>query len=103
MVRPRARRTQPAPSRSSPRRRYARNHTREIEQTEDQTFPPALTALHKLEFDYDEGIDFEPYDKFFPAHESASWFRAWTGNARRGVPGLRTGRQWRLRGHLGRA
>jgi hypothetical protein len=47
----------------------------------DQTFPPALTALHKLEFDYDEGIDFELYDKFFPAHESASWFRAWTGNA----------------------
>lgn len=47
----------------------------------DQTFPPALTALHKLEFDYDEGIDFEPYDRFFPADENAAWFQAWTGNA----------------------
>lgn len=46
----------------------------------DQTFPPALTALHKLDFDYNKGIDFEPYDQFFPADENAEWFQAWTGN-----------------------
>jgi hypothetical protein len=49
----------------------------------DQTFPPALTELHELEFDYadGQGIDFEPFESFFPAEENASWIKAWTGNA----------------------
>jgi hypothetical protein len=47
----------------------------------DQTLPAALAALHQLEFDYDEGIDFEPYEQFLSADETAEWFQAWTGNA----------------------
>ena len=49
----------------------------------DQTLPATLAALHELEFDYadGEGMDFEPYDEFFPAEENADWIRAWTGNA----------------------
>jgi hypothetical protein len=48
----------------------------------DRTFPAALTALHELPFDYNdgEGMDFEPYEKFQSAAENASWIRAWTGN-----------------------
>ena len=48
----------------------------------DQTFPAVLAALHELEFDYadGEGMDFEPYEEFFPAEENADWIRAWTGN-----------------------
>jgi hypothetical protein len=44
--------------------------------------PPVLAALHRLPFDYDQGngIDFEPYDRFQSAEETASWFRSWTGN-----------------------
>lgn len=49
--------------------------------TWDTTFPPLLQKLHQLEFDYDDGYDFEPYEAFFPAEENASWFKAWTGNA----------------------
>lgn len=49
--------------------------------TWDTTFPPLLSKLHQLEFDYDAGYDFEPYVSFFPAEENASWFKAWTGNA----------------------
>ena len=50
--------------------------------TWDTTFPPLLSKLHQLSFDYDdgEGIDFEPNEAFFAAEENASWFRAWTGN-----------------------
>ena len=48
--------------------------------TWDTTFPPLLSKLHQLGFDYDDGFDFEPYDNFFPAEENASWFKAWTGN-----------------------
>jgi len=33
-----------------------------------------------MPFDYDEGFDFEPFDKFLSADESTSWIRAWTGN-----------------------
>ena len=48
----------------------------------DTAFPPVLTELHALPFDYadGEGMDFEPYDVFQPAGENASWIRAWTGN-----------------------
>lgn len=51
--------------------------------TWDTTFPPLLSRLHHLSFDYEdgEGMDFEPHETFFPAEENASWFRAWTGNS----------------------
>ena len=48
----------------------------------DQAFPPLLTKLHHLDFDYDEGngIDFEPYQEFQSAEDNADWIQAWTGN-----------------------
>jgi len=39
-----------------------------------------LAALHQLEFSYDDGIDFEPFEEFFPAEENTVWIQAWTGN-----------------------
>jgi hypothetical protein len=49
--------------------------------TWDTKLPVLLSELHQLEFDYDEGFDFEPYEEFFPAEENAAWFKAWTGNS----------------------
>ena len=47
----------------------------------DQTFPPLLSQLHAVDLDWDEaGMDFEPYEEFFPAEENRDWVRAWTGN-----------------------
>lgn len=48
----------------------------------DTQFPPVLTALHALPFDYadGEGIDFEPYQAFLPPEENELWIRAWTSN-----------------------
>ncbi|MEM1262494.1 MAG: SMI1/KNR4 family protein [Pseudomonadota bacterium] len=48
----------------------------------DTTFPPLLSELHRLEFDYadGDGIDFEPYTAFMTAEETREWFRLWTGN-----------------------
>jgi hypothetical protein len=45
-------------------------------------FPPLLTRLHEVEFDYDDGdgIDFEPAQEFQSAEDNASWIQAWTGN-----------------------
>lgn len=45
-------------------------------------FPPLVSDLHKLDFDYadGEGIDFEPYTTFLSMGEVQSWFKAWTGN-----------------------
>lgn len=44
--------------------------------------PPVLAELNRIEWDYDDGdgIDFEPYEEFLTAEETADWFRAWTGN-----------------------
>lgn len=49
---------------------------------QDQTLPPILAELNKLDFDYDdgEGMDFEPYSEFLDAEETTLWFQAWTGN-----------------------
>ncbi|MFJ6408336.1 SMI1/KNR4 family protein [Streptomyces hydrogenans] len=49
---------------------------------EDRRFPPALAAVARARFDYDEGrgIDFEPYDGFDSAEETTDWIRHWTGN-----------------------
>jgi hypothetical protein len=46
----------------------------------DRTLPAELKALHELPFDYDNGIDFEPYSEFQSADANASWIKAWTGN-----------------------
>ncbi len=48
----------------------------------EQIFPDPLAKLNKLDFDYadGDGIDFEPYHEFLSGEETASWFRAWTGN-----------------------
>jgi hypothetical protein len=48
----------------------------------DTTFPPLLSELHKLPFDYKggKGIDFKPYEEFRSASQNASWIQAWTGN-----------------------
>lgn len=46
----------------------------------DRSFPLSLAELNKLEYDYEEGIDFEPYSEFLDAGETDAWFRAWTGN-----------------------
>lgn len=48
----------------------------------DRTLPPALAAVNALTYDYDDGngVDFEPYDEFLSAEDTADWIRAWTGN-----------------------
>ncbi|CAL9513784.1 hypothetical protein SUDANB95_03661 [Actinosynnema sp. ALI-1.44] len=48
--------------------------------TEDRRFPPALAAVAECAFDYDDGIDFEPYTEFSSAEDTRSWIRSWTGN-----------------------
>ncbi|SCF34276.1 hypothetical protein GA0074695_5833 [Micromonospora viridifaciens] len=49
---------------------------------ERQQLPAPLAEAHEPGFDYaaGDGIDFEPYDAFLTADETADWFRAWTGN-----------------------
>ncbi|SES33829.1 hypothetical protein SAMN05216188_13522 [Lentzea xinjiangensis] len=61
-----------------------------MEITDDRAFPAALAALSGIEFPWhhdeqaDEAtptsIDYEPYDEFQCAGETAEWIRAWTGN-----------------------
>ncbi len=48
--------------------------------TFDRTLPGALAAANSLAYDYDKGVDFEPYDQFQEPAENQSWIRAWTGN-----------------------
>jgi hypothetical protein len=47
---------------------------------DDRRFPAALAAALAQPFDYDDGVDFEPFDAFVSAEETTDWFRAWTGN-----------------------
>jgi len=61
----------------------------------DCSFPDVLTKLHEIEFDYDEGYDFEPYQEFQSAEENADWIKAWTGNA------SLTGSEYRIFGQDG--
>jgi len=46
-------------------------------------FPELVKKLHSIEIDYadGDGIDFEPYQKFYTENETADWIKAWTGNA----------------------
>jgi hypothetical protein len=48
----------------------------------DLALPAALVEAHEPGFDYNhgDGVDFEPYDEFMDAAETAQWWRAWTGN-----------------------
>ncbi|MEV6710467.1 SMI1/KNR4 family protein [Lentzea sp. NPDC051208] len=58
--------------------------------TDDRAFPAALTALSGVDFpwEYDEkadepspaNIDYEPYEEFESAEDTADWLRQWTGN-----------------------
>ncbi|MFD9697719.1 SMI1/KNR4 family protein [Lentzea sp. NPDC059081] len=61
-----------------------------MEITDDRAFPAALTALSGIDFpwEYDEeadeaspgNMDYEPYQEFDSAEETADWIRSWTGN-----------------------
>jgi hypothetical protein len=48
----------------------------------EKAFPPLLSELNKIGFDYDRGngIDFEPFSEFLSAEENRKWIQAWTGN-----------------------
>ena len=49
----------------------------------DRQFPELLTQLHRIEIDYDDGngIDFEPFENFYPEENTSDWIKAWTGNS----------------------
>lgn len=51
--------------------------------TPERTLPDVVQKLHELSFTGDDGrgIDFEPYEAFLSAEETADWIRAWTGNS----------------------
>lgn len=48
----------------------------------DRKLPLALRELHRLEFDLDDGIDFDPFSEFLSTEETSDWLRRWTGNDR---------------------
>ncbi|MFD6891207.1 SMI1/KNR4 family protein [Streptomyces sp. NPDC059957] len=51
--------------------------------SDDRRFPPALTEVSRVEFDYGdegEGVDFEPDEAFVSAEDTTDWLRHWTGN-----------------------
>lgn len=50
---------------------------------DDRRFPPALTDVSRVEFDYGdegEGVDYLPYEAFKSAEETTDWLRLWTAN-----------------------
>lgn len=49
---------------------------------EMNSLPKLLYQANQLPYEYadGDGIEFEPYDSFLPADETAHWFQAWTGN-----------------------
>ncbi|MFF3764691.1 SMI1/KNR4 family protein [Streptomyces sp. NPDC001922] len=50
---------------------------------DDRRFPPALSDVAGVEFDYGEdgeGVDFEPYGAFDSPERTTRWLRQWTGN-----------------------
>jgi hypothetical protein len=61
-----------------------------VEITDDRDFPAALAALSGIDFpwEYDEeadepapsNMDYEPYEEFESAEDTADWLRQWTGN-----------------------
>ncbi|MEU6057895.1 SMI1/KNR4 family protein [Streptomyces sp. NPDC047097] len=54
----------------------------------DRAFPAALAEIAGVEFPWYDGeadsalasVDFEPYEAFDSAEETADWLRGWTGN-----------------------
>jgi hypothetical protein len=49
---------------------------------DDVPMPDLVRQVNSLPYDYadGDGIDFEPFEAFMSAEETASWFQAWTGN-----------------------
>jgi hypothetical protein len=63
-------------------------------QADDRALPPPLAALHRIKLrdddeDDDDRMDFEAYDAFMSAAETAAWIRGWTGNQALGGEELR--------------
>lgn len=50
--------------------------------SEIDILPTLVAKASQLTYDFadGEGIDFEPFEEFLSAKETASWFQAWTGN-----------------------
>jgi hypothetical protein len=59
---------------------FGRNSSRDIALRFDRPMPAVLQQLHALEFDYDEGYDFEPFPGFLSEQDTREWIRAWTGD-----------------------
>ena len=49
---------------------------------EKTSLPILVGRVNQLPYDYadGEGIEYEPFDAFLSARETAAWFQAWTGN-----------------------
>ncbi|MEU9087739.1 SMI1/KNR4 family protein [Streptomyces sp. NPDC048357] len=59
---------------------------------DDRRFPPALTEVARIEFDYGdegEGVEFAPYEAFRSAGDTTDWLRHWTANHELDGDGLR--------------
>ncbi|MFZ6686768.1 hypothetical protein ACO0K0_03340 [Undibacterium sp. SXout11W] len=50
--------------------------------SEKISLPELVSQVNQLPYEYadGDGIEFEPYDTFLSADETADWFKAWTGN-----------------------
>ncbi|MFZ6862518.1 hypothetical protein ACO0K7_07775 [Undibacterium sp. Ji67W] len=50
--------------------------------SEKNSLPELVCQVNQLPYEYadGDGIEFEPYDTFLSAGETADWFKAWTGN-----------------------
>jgi len=50
--------------------------------SEKDSLPDLVNQANQLPYEYADGngIEFEPYDAFLSADETARWFKAWTGN-----------------------
>ena len=50
--------------------------------SEKNSLPELVNQVNQLLYEYadGDGIEFEPYDTFLSADETAHWFQAWTGN-----------------------
>ncbi|MCL1038088.1 SMI1/KNR4 family protein [Shewanella corallii] len=46
----------------------------------DRHFPEKLKMLHQIAIDYEDGIDFEPYEEFVSSGQTDAWIKLWTCN-----------------------
>ncbi|MER6911241.1 SMI1/KNR4 family protein [Streptomyces sp. NPDC000594] len=51
--------------------------------TFDRDLPPALAAANQADYGHadGDGIEFDPYEAFLSAEDTADWIRDWTGNS----------------------